>query len=264
MSKELKGYTNHLLQNSDGTIVKFFRDEGVTSRLASVRQQMESSALRGLPFTPQLLSEKEHEIKMTGLAGERDLDVKVDEMPERLQYSVFRSAGALLRFIHDYQKTEMPVCYVDRLVNDCLLRTNKIGGILRSVSIDPKTLSEYFIRECNRDEIERMGLGITHGDYWLNNIIGRMNSKFEPSGIIDWEMGGIGSPYNDFAVVSFSIEDAHPFSRKSFWDGYGLNPNLGVKNYFCIRQIVIWLSEDGEPCLESDFYRNKIKMLRSI
>ncbi len=264
MSKELQGYTNHLLQNSDGTIVKFFKDEGVTSRPSWVRQNMESSALRGLPFTPQLLSEKEHEIKMTGLAGERDLDVKVDEMTERLQFSVFRSAGALLRFVHDYQKTVMPVCYVDRLVNDCLLRTNKIEGILRSVSINPKTLSEYFTRECNRDEIERMGLGIIHGDYWLNNIIGRVNSKFELSGIIDWEMGGTGSPYNDFAVVAFSIEDTHPFSRRSFWEGYGLNPNPGVKNYFCIRQIVIWLSEDGDPHLESDFYRNKIQMLKSI
>ncbi len=262
MSKELKGYTNRLLQNPDGTISKFFRDEGITSRSSLVRKRTESSLLRKMPLTPRILDEKPHEIKITELIGEKDLDTKIDEMSERIQISVFKSAGSMLRFIHDYHRTPLPLYYIDQLVRDSLARTNKIEEALKSLSINPQALREYFVKECDRKEIEKWGLCITHGDYWLNNIIGRIDSDFELSGIIDWEMGGVGSPYNDFAVVSFSIEKAHPFSIESFWEGYGVKPNSAVKNYFCARQIVLWISEDGDPHFDSDFYKTKVDMLR--
>lgn len=262
MSKELSGFTNKLRLNPDNTITKFFVNDNVTYRPAILRQFNESSSLRTFPFSPKVLAERPNEIRMTKINGETNLNDKVSCMNESLQVSLFKSAGEMLRFIHDYKKSKMPDFYVDRLLRDTLGRIDRVGQKLEMYSINPANLKSYFWNNCNKELIEKEGFGLIHGDYWLNNIIGEISRDFKLSGVIDWEMGGFDSSYSDFAVVDLSIEEVHPISIDSFWRGYGKKPDPFTKRYFSLRQIVLWISDDVNPNLESDFYKSKLDLLR--
>ena len=264
MSKEqLQGYTNRLLLNPDGTITKLFEDNGVTKRSSKVRQDMESFALKNIAFSPHLLKEVPHAITMTRLEGETGMDGFLPQLPEATQFSIFESAGRALRFVHqEYQTQNSVELYLNRLVNDCMCRVPLVeNGLLRN-DIDPNDLQNYLSRSVDINEIKRCGITVIHGDYWLNNIIGKINSKFCLTGIIDWEMGGTGSPYQDFALVALSMEQLHPVSREAFWRGYGLIPDEDMKQYFSIRQILIWMSEDLQADFSSEFYKDKLELIR--
>lgn len=265
MSKELIGYTNRLQQNPDGTITKFFVDNGVTSRPARLRQFAESRALQLLSLAPNLLAETTNSIVMTAIDGENGLHTKVPEMPEKLQESVFRAGGTTLRLIHDQHRQRISEKYLPELIQTSVLTVWKIQGILQKLAIDPTSLADYFQSQLNVKEVTRSGLALIHGDYWLNNLIGRTNhNRFEVTGVVDWEMGGIDSPYSDFANVALSINEYYPLADQFFWQGYGSRPDGDTLRYFCLRQILTWLSEDKQPDFNSDFYRGKIKMLKEI
>lgn len=263
MSKELIGYTNKLRQNADGTITKFFRDDGVTSRPASLRQRSESQILRILPNTPNLVYETANSITMSRVEGESNLDNIITQMPECLQLSAFESVGRTLSYVHGQYRGAVTEEYIRKVIFDSASRVGRITRILDELGIESTLLLNYFCNSLNKNEIMKLGLTITHGDYWLNNIIGQIrNGAFNVSGIVDWEMGGISSPYNDFASVQMSIFDYHQQSKNSFWKGYGFRPDEGTLKYFCLRQIVVWISEDGNPNFSSDFYKPKIDLLR--
>lgn len=263
MSKELSGYTNRLSENSDGTITKFFRDEGVTSRPAHQRQLAELHALGTFPLSPDLIDIKNGAVTMTTVAGERELDSLIDQLPASLQASIFSAVGVTLALIHNQYRQPITEKYLQGMVADSILRVEQITGVLESLSISPVHLQKYFQDPPKVQEIKRAGLAVTHGDYWLNNIIGQIHGqKFNVSGIIDWEMSQIASPYCDLASVELSVLAYHPLANGQFWKGYCLIPQPEVLRYFCLRQIVTWISEDQRPNFNSSFYKGKIDLLK--
>lgn len=263
MSKEIAGFNNHLILHSNGSVTKFFHNDGITARSAQVRLAAEASALRRVALAPQLLSLTQSSVTMQQMEGENWLDDVIDTEREHLQYEVFFTAGKALRFIHDQNKQPLSYLWFSNFIeqNLALLRANLALG---NMEIDYGNLENYVQYGVNFETLQAHGIGLVHGDYWLNNVIGKLNHKFQLSGVIDWEASGIGSPYQDFAIVKMSIEDRHPNAKGAFWQGYGQTPNPSVVKYFCVRQILTWLSEDQQIDPNSPFYKPKIELLRSI
>lgn len=262
MSKEISGYINKIVVHPHG-VTKYFSDDGVTSRAAIQRQAAEINALTIIPIAPQMHFYERGVVDMQYFDGESALDTKVAHLPEHLQHEVFKTAGSALSFIHDQYKSPMTEAYIQNTIHDLLKWTNGLHTTFEYIGLDIGSVCEYIQRGFSYNELKKCGLSVIHGDYWLNNIIGRLTrSSFELTGIIDWEMSGVGSPYEDFGVVELSIESIHPVSKQSFWSGYGLPIHTHTKKYFAVRQILLWMSEDQHIDFESDFYKPKIEFLK--
>lgn len=265
MSKELKGYTNKLQENNDGSITKFFSDDGVISRSALIRLNTEKQILKLVPLAPNLISETSNSLTISTIEGERNLDRSVDQMQEGLQLSLFESIGESLAFLHDRYRNSVSENYINSVICDAYLTVKATSRILEQLGIDTELLSLYFCNSINLSEVKKLGVVITHGDYWLNNIIGQVRrNRFTVAGVVDWEMGGIASPYCDFANVYLSIFNYHPLATETFWNGYGFKPDGSTLAYFCAKQIVTWINEDKSPDFSSNFYLSKLEFLRRL
>lgn len=113
-------------------------------------------------------------------------------------------------------------------------------------------------------------IGVTrvHRDFWFGNII-RTNDGVRA---IDWEFAGIGSPYEDLAIVELWIfreyEKALPECREWFTKGYGKEFDqttvvefLKAKcvEFLATTSLADYLNED-----DGGFYHNKVKLLKEM
>jgi aminoglycoside phosphotransferase len=265
-NKELTGHNNNLFLNKDGTVTKVFNNNGIITTPAFLRMHAEISGLQKVLIAPNIVNITGNTVTMTHIPGEKNMDAHIDQMPETLQVSLFESAGKALKYIHDQNRTECPPDYIQKLQNEMITLTKRSVLKLDQLGIKPDQLKTYILGNCNDAEIVRRGLSLTHGDYWLNNIMAKMNHKsISVSGVIDWELAQKASPYRDFAGVALSIIDYHPFAAESFWKGYGEKPDKDVVQYFCMGQILNWINVDQQPDFNSSFYKNKIlKMKQSL
>lgn len=243
-------------------VIKTFDHED-PSRPMRLRMLAEIWALQHVPVAPELKGVNERQIYMTFAEGTRSLDAETVEMPERLQFSVFHTAGETLAEVHNrarWDASDYHAAHMDR-VNGNL---EAAAEALIRKGIDPQRVYDYLNYSYQMDEVERHGLVWTHRDFWLNNLIGRPGKdSFELSNVIDWEMAGVGSPYEDFGMVEVAMERRFPDNAHYFWEGYGFNPDPDLKRHFAMARTLEWVAaEPADNDLSSDFYADKLAMIR--
>jgi aminoglycoside phosphotransferase len=263
MSKEyLSGHTNSVYRVGD-TVVKTFEDLSLSSRSAIKRQRSEEYALRHYPLTPNLIQIDENRLTMSRVVGHNHLDGEIPFLSDAQRDALYITVGQTLKLVHGFENA-LPVGpkYHERLAVPSIA---KVRGLNGKLGINHDGLIDYIINAYEPAEVQKWGITVVHGDYWLDNIIVKSASnKLETAGVIDWEMSGVGSPYIDFASVNLSIEMVHEGASLGFWKGYGAVPKQSVKTYFSTLKIIDWLYGDSEVNPESGFYAPKLALLRRI
>lgn len=203
---------------------------------------------------------------MEYLYGETGLDETVSYLPESCQTEIYHTAGQVLQEVHSHLRGRCNGRDVSQqLFHRSLVSLNEVKDILTSQGIITNKVIDYLHSNLPgvKDKVSKRGLSWTQGDYWLNNLIGRIRDRhFSLSGVIDWELASYTTPYVDYASVFLSIEMPHPESSGPFWKGYGNTPDHPTIRYFAITKILDWLSHDPEADLNSHFYFDKINFMR--
>ncbi|OGG15727.1 hypothetical protein A3D77_01740 [Candidatus Gottesmanbacteria bacterium RIFCSPHIGHO2_02_FULL_39_11] len=265
----LKGTTNTVEHNKEtGKVKKTFYEGNGIGRPLFNRVIAEAQSMKMIQLTPELFDFTDRTITMSYLEGEKQIDNFVDQYPECLQQSVYTEAGKALRVFHNSIRRKLPESYHDSHAWKTYQFLGKNSEALTRHGINPITFLSFLEDSYCEEEVEKSGLTWTHGDYWLNNLIGKQNgTKFDPTGVIDWELAGMGSPYEDFAVVRVSIEDTHPNSSESFWKGYADKPSKRLIQHFAFVKVLDWMIHD-DPALNgdysSDFYQNIFAKIKEI
>ncbi len=113
-----------------------------------------------------------------------------------------------------------------------------------------------------------MGASRVHRDFWFGNLI-RADNGLKA---IDWEFAGIGSPYEDLAIVELWIfrefERNQPSCRQWFAAGYGREFDQKVVLQFLAFKCIEFLATTSLASYlieaEDGFYHNKIKTLKEL
>ena len=204
---------------------------------------------------------------MTLLDGENHLDAIVDDELESIRVQIYRTAGKSLSVIHRHFQEPATSDVINVHLASAHKNLQDISARLCDKNIPTIDVIEYLQNNKVRvnHEIIRRGLTWTHGDFWLNNLIGRIRGKnFKLTGVIDWELSRIDTPYVDFAIVQMSLEIPHQESSKHFWKGYGSVPDIRTQNYFSVLKTIDWIAADPSSDLESDFYTQKLNFLKRM
>lgn len=266
---ELTGGTTNKIyfEPSSGVVTKTFETGNGIGIPDTTRIQIEKHSLVHVPHAPRYLGSTPTSISMSYVDGERQLDKAVYTYPEGTQQHVFHRAGEILAEIHGldrYPLNDFHQKHIQRVSN--LVLRNKDN--LTSKNINPYNLFNGLKETYNPEEIDKHGLVWKHGDYWLNNLMGRrVNGHYQIDGVIDWEIAGVGSPYEDFAIVQMSIEDPHPDAVTPFWKGYGIKPSDKLKDHFAVVKTLEWMlfeNDETSGNFESSFYKPKIELMRGL
>lgn len=248
------------LDPGTGLVTKTFQQGNGIEVLPRTRLLAESRSLRTMLVAPDLRGLTRQSITMTFVDGEKQLDEEVKEYSEHRKNSVFNIAGQTLASIHDRVCTSVNG-YSAGHQHRVQSLLNKTGNALKDNGINTEHLAMFLTDSYNEREIERRGLVWTHGDYWLNNVIGTPNNgSFSVNGVIDWELAKLDTPYEDFAVVEMSIEDLHQGSSTPFWIGYGETPDAGLKRHYAIVKTMDWMTQDQN--FDTDFYQTKFDVIK--
>lgn len=257
------GTTNHIYLAGNEHVKKdFVFGNGVNKSIAQ-RLVSEYWSMKLVDISPQFAGVEGQSLFMSYIDGENQLDKAIISYPESASFLIYKLAGESLKKIHEVIRIKSGN-YHKRHLKKCLESVSAAQGILLSKGINALSVYESLFHSYSEKEIDKLGLVWTHGDYWLNNLIGRReNGSFRLSGIIDWELAGLGSPYEDFAIVKMSIEDVHPESSSPFWDGYGHKPASDLQRHFAILKTLEWMNAEPEDNdLDSPFYLRKLQMIR--
>ena len=253
------------LNHYSGIVTKSFRSGNGIHRLASDRLVAEITSLQRIPIAPTFVGSSDSQVHMKMLSGENHLDAIVDHEPEQVRAQIYQTAGKSLSTIHQHFRQKA----TGDVVAGHLVTANKnlqaIASKLCLKDIPTLDAINYLQGNLSRStqEVAKIGLTWTHGDFWLNNLIGQIrDKKFSLTGVIDWELAKVDTPYADFAIVQMSLEVPHPDSSKHFWHGYGQHPDKKTKNYFSVMKLFEWIAADPEGNLDSEFYQPKIDFLR--
>jgi len=122
-------------------------------------------------------------------------------------------------------------------------------------------ISRVTLREIDWDEVFRRGTTRVHRDFWPGNVIITVGGKIK---VIDWELAGIGSPYEDFAILELWTFPGHSDEVISaFWTGYREWPNKEVTLAFLQRRLIQFLATyRGEDPI--GFYEDKWRLLLEL
>lgn len=274
--KSESNYSRHILSGgtvnllhldpSTGVVSKRYLEGNGISGSSSQRLHAESISLEQIPCSPKLLGVDKGVLYMEHLSGESRLDEAVSYLPESGQDDIYRVAGKALRQVHSHFRDSCNGLYSSSQLKRSLSHLSSCREVLLSCGITTQQVIDYL--HNNQDVVSRfvseLGVSWTHGDYWLNNLIGslRTDRNFSLSGVIDWELASKASPYIDFASVFLSIEMPHPESSAPFWKGYGFTPNSMTVRYFAVSKMLDWLAHDPQADINSSFYSDKIRFMR--
>ena len=122
-------------------------------------------------------------------------------------------------------------------------------------------LSKVRLREIDWFEVFSVGTRRVHRDFWPGNVIITPQGEIK---VIDWELAGFGSPYEDFAILElWTFPNQGKEVISAFWEGYGQRPNDEVTKAFLQRRLIQFLSTyKGEDPI--GFYENKWKLLLEL
>ncbi len=265
---ECEGGTVNSLFRVNGTVIKQFNNGNGVAIPKSQRLASEHYSMKNIDVAPKFKGYVGQGLAMSYVDGEYQLDDAIDTFPERLRSEINQDAGETLSQIHRYMHAPLPVNYHKLHFQRIYSFLERTQPYLQTLGIDTLCLLEGLTESYNYKEIEQRGVNWTHGDYWLANYIGkRSNGNFQLQSVIDWETAKQTTPYEDFAVVRMSIEQAHPESREPFWKGYGVEPLRELQNHYAALKTLEWMQSDEEG-IQSDFsttfYQPKIDLLRTL
>lgn len=260
------GTVNHIRFDKENGIVykEFVTGNGVEKQTAH-RLTAEWWSMKLMDIAPAAKGMHQAAILMSFIDGEKHLDDDIRGYPECVSASIYRQSGETLKKIHNVVHVKAKEYHFHHQLKcaDLLLR---VSPLLQEKGIDAAAVYQSLQKSYHAQEIDRLGLVWTHGDYWLNNFIGkRVNGTFRLNGVIDWELAGLGSPYEDFALVKMSIEDQHEGASEDFWKGYGMKPIPDLQRHFSIVKTMEWMITDGSETngnYDTPFYQKKLQMIR--
>lgn len=251
--KKLEGGFINQVYLENGVVIKIFDNDALVGVSAAERIYNEAAALRifGGTIAPRLIEVEGITLKQEYIEGE-----SYEEQARRGK-DVFCVAGELLAGIH-----------ARGAVGGEVLRENYLARFARAIVVtkiilELEGLTPHF--DVSWELVSHWGVSLIHRDFWLGNILG--NDGAQPK-VIDWEFFGIGSPYEDFAIVDLWIFREFPGSEKQFWKGYGRVPDSKTIDAFLTLRCVEFLATttiDKYLLEEKDgFYHNKVAVLKTL
>jgi len=253
MSKELTGGFINRVSQDDGTVRKIFTHDELVGIPNIRRKRNETAALSFFDgsIAPKLLEEGETYIIQEFIPGE------LYERRAKRGDDVFDEAGKLLAKIHKPYSGNLPILekYYKKKFEKAVLTAHDIL-IQENISI---------IFDPDWQEVRTCGITCLHKDFWLGNIIG--NGDNNPKAI-DWEFAGVGSPYEDFAIVDLWIIREFNAAAHKFWEGYGMIPDSRTVSAFLKLKCIEFLATTTAQAYNKEdadgFYHNKIFILRNL
>jgi len=134
-------------------------------------------------------------------------------------------------------------------------------ALIKIESLNYFNLSSIKLKEIDWSEVFRFGPTRVHRDFWPGNVIITPNGQIK---VIDWELAGAGSPYEDFAILElWTFPNQGDGVISAFWKGYGQRQNDNVTRSFLQRRLIQFLSTyKGEDPI--GFYENKLNLLLKL
>lgn len=237
---------------------RFFREKTALNSLARTTDIPTPAAYDIDPNIPELTVEYIH-------SDMPPLDSAIDMMPETQREAILYDAGRILRGIHSSIPLRSPEKALGRFMKQLDRSVDAAQLVLMDNGIDPNKLYTKVQEGIEDNEaVRNAGATRIHRDYWLNNLLYR-GSKVV--GVIDWEMSGIGSPYEDFSIVNLWIEREHG-DAEGFWDGYGEKPDLAATETFvlarCTQMLATARPHDYANEPNDGFYHNKVRVIGEL
>jgi hypothetical protein len=259
MERLTGGYINRVYKD-DGIVRKEFTGDDLVGKSATSRLAREKSALSkfGGGIAPAFL----------GISGENAL--LQEYLPGRVLEEVIRDdgegncfamAGRLLREIHEPVREKQ--AHFRDIFEQRLERNHaRAEGLLKREGINVSI-------EFDWQKVFKLGITRVHRDFWMGNVMQGLDGNLR---VFDWEFSGIGSPYEDFAIVDLWVirEFGGEFVNctHDFWAGYGYVPDQGAIDGFLVARLVEFLATTtiSQYDLEDrdGFYHNKIEVLKEL
>lgn len=192
------------------------------------------------------------------------LDEHVRKASQEERIKIMTQAGLILKHIHQPVRTQLDAYEALRQRTEHHLM--QAAPVLEAEGLDADELFHIVTNSVDRDAVQKMGTTRVHRDYWLNNLL---YDGQNVQGVIDWELSGIGSPYEDFAVVDLWIAREHPDSDH-FWEGYGARPDRRTTLAFLLGKCGQFLSTVPSDKYQEErdtgggFYTDKIDIIHQI
>ena len=118
---------------------------------------------------PTLFAVDGQNLHMSYVPGIDKLDEAVYDLSPADKESVHRLAGRTLRSIHGTTRFEVGD-YHNKHKHHIRDTIGPVVDRLKLMGIHPEYLYDFLVGSYNREEVETLGITVTHGDYWLNNI----------------------------------------------------------------------------------------------
>lgn len=251
----------------------------ITAQENVVHKEYSNNSLLSMPFEQRLRREKWALNRFGGAIAPRIFEAngkyinmeRIDAQPmneplktgEHNVSETLYLAGNRLREIHQPIHGNI-IQYQNSFLKKAGKYLEKSSPVYRSVGIEPEEVYDYIYTHSSPAQIKDYGTTVVHRDYWMNNTLYK-NGQLKS--VIDWELSGIGSPYEDFAIVDLWVTRIHGHAD-SFWAGYGKTPNQETTNAFLLAKISDFLSNTTPEALEdkeaSWFYWDNIRVAKEI
>lgn len=267
------GFINNvqaLLDNGNSTVIKRFTGESLTGIPVDQRLRREHVALErfsrfGIAPQPLQVYPNRGHIVMEYVPSTLHLDEHIKTTPEDEKRHILHQAGTLLRQVHQPVNHDTQA-YLTRYTHKTFRALQKTGELLLGEGIDILQIFDVVNTTVRSEEVKRQGTTHIHRDPWLNNFL---YADRQMVGLIDWEFAGIGSPYEDFAVVDLWITREQSNSD-AFWKGYGQTPERTTLLGFVLAKCVQLLGNtDTEVYMQQKqqgggFYTNKVAIIKDV
>lgn len=258
MRQKLEGGFINEVFRENGSVYKHYTGENLVGQSSHLRKLRELYALKrfGGNLAPELVSlDGANGIYQEFLQG----SVLETIVPELTPADFFQT-GQLLRQIHTP-------------VNSSFLYTqNRLLTVEARYRRQTQPLLDHLALTINLNfdfsTVAQLGVTRVHRDFWLGNVIAT------PNGLkaIDWEFSGLGSPYEDFAIVDLWVireyQSIHPYLFDAFYSGYGFIPDQATVIEFlklrCLQFLATTTVADFKSEPNDGFYHNKVQLLRTL
>ncbi len=254
------GFVNEVYR-LNGQVFKYFPNDGLVRQSGEERARREKFALErfGGDLAPTLMGFDRRVLIEEFLEGQL-----LENSVRRLGLRAFEETGEVLRRIHSPVRRDFSYTrdeFESRVDKD----TTNAGAILSHEGVASKINIDW-------NKVSELGTTRVHRDFWFGNIIVGNNHSNNHMRVIDWEFSGIGSPYEDFAIVDLWVlreyQRNYPGCDESFWKGYDFHPDgEAIKEFLKARCISFLATTTLDAYMrENDdgFYHNKVQVLKEL
>lgn len=267
------GFINNVqaqLDNGNPTVTKRFTGESLTGVPVGQRLRREHVALKrfsrfGIAPQPLEVHPDRGRIVMEYVPSTLYLDDHIKMTSGDEKKHILHEAGTLLHQVHQSVNHDTQA-YLTRYTTKTIQSLQKTEQLSLGEGIDVLQVFHRIDTTLKSEEAKRQGITHIHRDPWLNNFL---YTDKQIVGLIDWEFAGIGSPYEDFAVVDLWITREHG-DTSAFWEGYGQIPERTTLLGFVLAKCVQLLGNTDIKAYTQEkqqgggFYTNKVAIVKHI